>query len=321
MKEVGQVEPVPAFGDLQQQRVHRATVSADVATRYDGDRTVEGSLVDDDSDLDVGLDGIAEVDDEEVIEHAPEADRAEVARLAARVRRHARDQDLYAAVRAQGFCGRDWDKLVDALAQYGLAVMEAWMRTSYVFAKVNKIGRPLPHSDTESRELRENEDLRAELGAETVARALKYFRDAAVTDGPKAWRPDGGANLTTYFVGACVQAFNNEFRRWQRNEQHWGLNDFADPAGLTKLEKNEDLARQVHMFADPDRAAGDTEHMDRVLGELNAKERAIVLLTDWGYAQVEIGELLDMSDRAVEGTLHRLRKKDIRGQIEGARDA
>ena len=39
--------------------------------------------------------------------------------------------------------------------------------------------------------------------------------------------------------------------------------------------------------------------------------RAIVVLTDDGYSQEEIGEALGISERAVEGRLYRLRQKDI----------
>jgi RNA polymerase sigma factor (sigma-70 family) len=57
-----------------------------------------------------------------------------------------------------------------------------------------------------------------------------------------------------------------------------------------------------------------------VLDELGDVERAIVKLTDAGYSQQEIGEVLGVSQRGVEGRLYRLRQKDIRNRVKGDRD-
>ncbi|WP_370333194.1 RNA polymerase sigma factor [Mycolicibacterium hippocampi] len=220
---------------------------------------------------------------------------------------------------AEGLGGRRWDRLADDLAAYGLAVLDAWMKTTYIFAKVRDIGRPLPHTYRETMELVTNEDTRDELGAETAARALKKFRDDAQQG--TGWSPDGGASLTTFFVGACVQAFNNEFRRWSRQEHSWGHNRSTDPDTL--LEHSDhvaEVARATHMFDDPERATTDADHFERVLRELNDKEHAILKLTDIGYSQEEIGELLGITERGVEGRLYRLRNKDIRSRLGGHDD-
>ena len=57
-----------------------------------------------------------------------------------------------------------------------------------------------------------------------------------------------------------------------------------------------------------------------MLDELGDVERAIVKLTDAGYSQQEIGEVLGVSQRGVEGRLYRLRQKDIRNRVKGDRD-
>jgi RNA polymerase sigma factor (sigma-70 family) len=262
---------------------------------------------------------VSDVSDEEVLEHSPEQARDEVERLAQRVRQHAADRKLFEVVCAERFAGRRWRRMGDDLVRYGLAVMDAWMRSGYVFSKVDEIGRPLVHTDTEMLELARDRDLREELCAETVARALKNFRDQALAG--RGWHPDGGASLTTFFVGACMQAFNNEFRRWSRHERRWGHSRSSEPQNL--IDRGGELAevqRGPHLFADPARAAADEDHMHRVLNELIDVERAIVVLTDEGYSQEEIGEVLGISERAVEGRLYRLRQKDIRGRLRESKD-
>lgn len=168
-------------------------------------------------------------------------------------------------------------------------------------------------------ELADDRDLREELCAETVAKALNTFREQALSGA--GWQPDGGANLTTFFVGACVQAFNNEFRRWSRHERRWGHSRSTDPIDM--LEYGDQLAevfRGPHVFADPARAAADDDHLRRVLAELTDTEQAIVVLSDAGYSQEAIGEMLRITERAVEGRLYRLRRKDIRDRVKGHGD-
>jgi len=283
-----------------------------------------GEDADDGADDDIADDvvlvgGVVEVSDTEVLEHTPDQARAEVERLAEQVRRHAVDRQLFELVRAEGFCGRRWRRLSDDLVRYGWAVMDAWLRTGYVFAKAESIGRPLKHSETETLELAVDRDLREELCAETVARALNNFRAAAVKG--VGWEPDGGASLTTFFVGACVQAFNNEFRRWSRHERRWGHNRAVDPQDLLKHgDRLAQVQRGPHMFGEPARTAADSDHFSRVCAELTDVERAIVQLTDDGFSQEEIGEALGMTVRAVEGRLYRLRQKDIRSRVKGNGD-
>ncbi|MUL69608.1 MULTISPECIES: sigma factor-like helix-turn-helix DNA-binding protein [unclassified Mycolicibacterium] len=288
-------------------------VSADDAGSGD-DPSEDGSDVED-----VAACGVVEVSDAEVLEHSPAQARAEVERLAEQVRRHAVDRQLFELVRADGFCGRRWRRLSDDLVRYGWAVLDAWLRTGYIFAKVESIGRPLKHDGSETLELAVDRDLREELCAETVARALSNFRAAAVAG--VGWNPDGGASLTTFFVGACVQAFNNEFRRWSRHERKWGHNRAVDPQELLKRgDALAEVQRGPHMFPEPARMAADGDHFDRVFAELTDVERAIVQLTDDGFSQDEIGEALDMTPRAVEGRLYRLRQKDIRSRVKGNGD-
>ncbi|OBI78437.1 hypothetical protein A5664_17995 [Mycolicibacterium fortuitum] len=274
--------------------------------------------LDDDAAIDSGVLFGVDVSDSEVLEHSSVEDRAEVERLAERVRLHDHDRQLFEAVRAEGFCGRRWERMATDLAEYGLAVLAAWLRTGYIFAKVSGIGRPLQHTYTEAVELATNADIRDELCAETVAKALKKFRDTAQEG--TGWSPDGGANLTTFFVGACVQAFNNEFRRWSRHEQSWGRNLSTDPQKLIDHSDNvAAVARATHIFDDPERATADADHFERMLRELgSAKDHAILMLTDMAYSQEEIGELLGITERAVEGRLYRLRT-NMRGRARRTR--
>jgi DNA-directed RNA polymerase specialized sigma24 family protein len=263
--------------------------------------------------------GLCEVSDAEVIANVPSDARDEVERLAERVRRRGADKELFDAVLAAEFCGPRWRAMGDDLLRYGLAVVDAWLRTGYIFAKSKQVSRQLGPSDLELRQLRSDKDLRVELCGEVVALALNQFREQSIAG--TGWRHDGGANLTTFFVGGCVLLFNNEFRRWRTSERRWRVNKSTDPADFVEHgEHFAEVDRGPHLFDDPARSAAGDDYLRRVLGELEETDRVIVELSDEGYSQREIGEVLDMTDRAVEGRLYRLRNKDIRSRLEGRND-
>jgi hypothetical protein len=47
--------------------------------------------------------------------------------------------------------------------------------------------------------------------------ALAGFRQNALIE--SGWTCEGGASITTYFMGACLYDFPNEFRRYWASEQ------------------------------------------------------------------------------------------------------
>lgn len=170
----------------------RAAASGDDLKRPFGD-DLQHAWVDGTAGFDAPTGDVVELSDNEVLDNSPEQSQAEIERLAERVRRQAADRLLWETVQADGFSGRRWSLLVNDLARYGLAVMDAWMRTGYIFAKVKQVGRPLGHTEDETRELATDFDLRAELGAETVAKALERFQQGA--DRPARNGRDSGGRV------------------------------------------------------------------------------------------------------------------------------
>jgi len=118
-------------------------------------------------------------------------------------------------------------------------------------------------------------------------------------------------------------AFNYEFQRWRRHERRWGVHRSTSPNDLADFHDSSNVAeieRTADLFADPARSAIDRDYVSRVLNELKSPEQMIVEMTARGYAQEEIGEMLGLSERAVEGRLYRLRNKGIRARVEGVHD-
>ena len=131
----------------------------------------------------------------------------------------------------------------------------------------------------------------------TVAIALPRFRERALIGG--GWRYEGGAGLPTYFIGACLYVFPNEFRKRRMQQEKWRRQDGRDPA-ITMQEAKARL-----------RPGGDRDGNIQVRDHLNGidpRSRAIIALKLDGYSQEEIRELLaEPSVRAVEGVVYRWR--------------
>ena len=122
--------------------------------------------------------------------------------LAERLARHAADRDLFVEVVAERFAGRRWRQLGDDLLKYGLAVVDGWLRTGYIFVKTAQARRPVFPTAHELTELKADKDLREGLADVVVAVALVRFQQRALAG--TGWTYDGGASLSTYFVGGCV---------------------------------------------------------------------------------------------------------------------
>jgi DNA-directed RNA polymerase specialized sigma24 family protein len=262
--------------------------------------------------------GPCDVTDSEITANVPPKRRGEVEKLAEQVRLRAADAELFNAVAAAEFVGKRWQGLSDDLGKYSLAVIDAWLYTGYVFSKVAEKRRPLMPTDNERLQLRTDADLRRQLANGVVGAALLQFRDQALAGA--GWRPDGGANLTTYLIGGCVLLFNNEFRLWRGSEKRWRINESTAPEDLVDAENGGAQLRRTGLFAAPAQSTVGGDEVDRALAALKPRERAIVQLYVENYSYDEIAEITNTTARGVEGVLYRLRNKDIRSRMEGHGD-
>jgi DNA-directed RNA polymerase specialized sigma24 family protein len=223
-------------------------------------------------------------------------------------RRH--DQKLVRLLAQDGFKGPRYDRFEEKLARYGISVLRAWMHSGFIFRLVAERGLGLRPHERELEELGSNSDLREELATMTVACALVRFRQRALVE--EGWMFEGGASITTYFMGACVYEFPNEFRRYRASEQR----------------HRRALQRQQEMYESPvsplstaDEVLGPQRVRDTLKEISDPRTRAALALALDGYTHEEIQELLDATSiRAIEGLLYRWRmkaKRDEEGEQRG----
>lgn len=237
------------------------------------------------------------------------ADAEHARQLEESLQRRAADQELRDELATHDFTGRQYGRFQEELARYGTAVLRAWMYSGYVFKLAASRGFALYPSDDELEELHRDSGTRDDLANMTVAVALPRFRQRALVEG--GWRYDGGAALPTYFMGACLYVFPNEFRKRRVQNEKWRRQSRPGPA-LTVPEADHD--------ADPAVQATGNIHVVNRLLDADPRARGIVALTIDGYSQEEIAELLgEPSIRAVEGVLYRWRTREKAAEGENGK--
>ncbi|WP_157869025.1 hypothetical protein [Streptomyces atriruber] len=204
-----------------------------------------------------------------------------------------------------GFEGPRYEQFVEELVRYAQSVLSGWMRMGRIFREAGSRGfGGLPHDAHDLEELARDAELRKELAMMTIARALPRFRDRALIAGD--WKEHGGARLTTYFVGTCLLEFANEFRQHRNSQERQ-----RRAVGRLREVGYEAPSLRDKAFDEVD---GNLWVLEFLKGIEDSRTQAVLALISDGYSHEEIRHILDASSvRAIEGLLHRWRKKQQRG--------
>lgn len=213
------------------------------------------------------------------------------ARQAARIDRLTADRELVERVMWQGYAGPDWERFRTALAEYGLAVLRAWIISGRIFVECKRkgFGAIVRRKGTTG-------DEALELAGETVAVSLRFFRDVVLI--PGRWDMTKGASLNTYFIGACIRHFPNVYLRSDGDEM-------IEHNALRELEES-----QLAFMEDPSPFARPDKRLElvRAVDEIpDSVVREVVLDAAVGHTQSETADRLKMTRWAVEGRMRRFR--------------
>lgn len=231
-------------------------------------------------------------------------ERAGLVEALERAARHLVDAGLFAQCVKEGFTGLASDVLTADLVAYALPVMLAWLRRGRIFAECAAKGRPLRCGDRDRERLAGSRDDRLELAGETIAQALKLFRDLAVAG--RGWSPAGGAALTTYFVGTCVQVYPNVWRDWLK-EQSAEL-PVDDPGMLTGT-----TGHHLDTHTDPAEIAASHDLVRAALDAMPDSVRDVAEpLILHGWTLPEVAAHLGTTAGAVEQRLRRYRRQQAK---------
>jgi hypothetical protein len=213
------------------------------------------------------------------------------AREAARLERLIADRKLVDRVMWAGYAGPEWRQLSTALVEYGVGVLRVWIVSGRIFVECAHKG-----FGGIKRRRRNDEDEADGLAGETVARALIYFRDRVLIAG--LWDPTKGATLKTYFIGACLHHFPNEYARSQGGE------DFEDLL-MHGADANDVLTEVIDPspYSRPDRRVELVRTFDGEVQDSFVREALLDEVE--GYTQDDTARRLNTSRWTIEGRLRR----------------
>lgn len=191
--------------------------------------------------------------------------------------------------RESGLSGPRWDQFHRQLLGRGLTIVTKLVSSGAMFSRSGRNGRYLQQQEIPRLEAEE-------LASDAVYEGFVYFRDRGLLG--REWSVEHGQPLEEYFVNACVLAFPNVYRRWQTRTHGWQNVRLVDT--LASLE-------HVVTEGTPEDAVIEQQIANAAFATLSEDSRRLLFLHDQGYSHAEIGELMRLTPRAVEGRIRRAR--------------
>lgn len=155
---------------------------------------------------------------------------------------------------------------------------------------------PVQYQPGDQVALQTNESVRDDLVADVITAAMTHFWSYAIEG--KVFQPrraTGSASMVTFFIGGAIRQYPDVYRQWSAIRHDRLADQFADIIDRPAV----------------DPIVEDRLVLDRGFAEVSAlakpTTRKLLVLMRLGYTPVEAGAVLDMSGRAVEGQMRRLR--------------
>ncbi|MFJ3338633.1 RNA polymerase sigma factor [Streptomyces sp. NPDC086766] len=214
----------------------------------------------------------------------------------------AADRELFARLKADEF--RESPHLTmlrDRLWRYGWNVLRAWMKDGSIIARCRERHVRFPAPYTEVEEIMRRADVREDIAIDCLAKAIPFYLERCLPQ----WDPEGGRNLTSFFMHITLPFFRSAYRQWATGHRRrlrevlgesiavynadWDMWDLIPPPG-------------------PEERTVLRESLSIILAKASMEERAVceAMLTSGG-TQEEIAQTLGTTRKTVERRLSRVR--------------
>ncbi|MFG2010785.1 RNA polymerase sigma factor [Micromonospora sp. NPDC048868] len=196
------------------------------------------------------------------------------------------DRLLVARLAKNNFAGPEYDLVAERLVIAGHRYCRSWIKSGKMSRKCREVGRPvgvLPEGVD-----RQDVD---DLATDTAVEGAALFRRVALIGG--RWRPDGGASLLTYYIGACIQVYPGIYRKWHREYRR-----------RHPVEVREELPEAGH--------GGVEDYIvltAALTAELDEATWVALKMRAEGASYADIAEMLGRTPKAVENLLRRGRPR------------
>ncbi|MFF8683097.1 RNA polymerase sigma factor [Streptomyces sp. NPDC015237] len=212
------------------------------------------------------------------------------------------DGKIVERLRAEGFEGERYQKVVNRLSEYGYHTMIKWSASGEIFRKARQVGRPVP---TGKITLGWTGEDRHGVAVDSVLGGMNVFRVHGLIEG--RWSPQGGASLDTYFIGAVIRAFPRVYVRWydthrqsQAELERASGDGVGDPFSLVPDQR----------ATDPAHLAETHDYVHRLLPLVTSPQvREALGWRALGYTQVQAAQRVGLTEKALERRISRLRDR------------
>ncbi|WP_157163429.1 sigma factor-like helix-turn-helix DNA-binding protein [Nocardia aobensis] len=213
------------------------------------------------------------------------------------------DRELFELVAEHGASGPVWEELVTALSAYAWNVLDPWICSSDIYARVARKFVGLDLWSMAQQRLSTDTFCREEVIAQTIARTVEKLRNAIRAG--KGWDPRKGLALRSYFINGCL----NEFVYVVRKENQWWTTHPGEPTSSGESAAAERLLWGSRLNVDPAEIVTNRVVLFQHLAGLSAEDRNVLWAYMIGYSYAEIAHLFrNTTPKTIERRLHKIRK-------------
>jgi DNA-binding CsgD family transcriptional regulator len=205
--------------------------------------------------------------------------------------------DLLDLVVAGGYAGRPWEELLRRLVPYALHDLARSIASGTIHGRWAAIGYSVPRSDVLRRP-----PVPDEIALEAVENTIPDLKGEILPRG--LWNPAGKVTLESFFVGCCLPAAANAYRKPIRRLSHEGLRIDVSPASTEMI-----IPWPRTGAPDPAETMTRREQVQELLESSTHRDGVALVLEAEGWSRAEIAEQLGVSLDAVRARLSRARRK------------
>lgn len=210
------------------------------------------------------------------------------------------DRRLVERIAAQGFKGRDYEKLVERVYQYSYPIVHHLITTGQIFAQAKRLQRPIRRHEGDYHWTGEDCAWLAERSVDEGV--LNVFCQVGLKQA--RWDHTRGTALSTYGVNASVRSFPRVYQQWWRSHQ------LEDKVSTLQADGLPFTALVDPTQPDPAEHAVTRIEAKRLLSQLpQPLRRALWLRAVDDLGQAAAAAATGMTEKAMESQLTRARKR------------
>lgn len=208
----------------------------------------------------------------------------------------AKDQELMLWLSTDGLYGQAWEALADRVLPLGINTIQATANDGSILRHLRRLQVTPTAALLHILRTRDFEQIH-DLAVESALDALDYWRRKVIPEG--RWRPQ--SQLSTYFVNVCFMRVPRTASRLVTPEQ------VVDEEKI-EVRLHRERGRQPSVV-EAVIARQDWDRLLEAMALLNEDERALLLEAFHERPQELMSGDRNLSVRAIEGRLHRLRQR------------